>query len=283
MSESKARSSACRTALVLSLAVAGGFEWSCATSTAPQPGTPPFYWAGAKEAFTAGDYDKAIESLDHIVSSDNEYTARAQPMLLIITSGLARGYMDVADTLETGVKAKHVDPGSYRKYISNYRSTAARLSLHFAETFLSFQKGKDDPVPLAFSFPNGSPSVDPELARAAKGFALDSVQMDASLKHTLDRMVLLETCRAAGAPDDAAKGLALFKSGSPQVPRATFLGAMANSLYEQSQLYTPNKLDDPSKQKVLTNLASEALKGVPESKQTKDLMAKIEKSSAKKK
>jgi hypothetical protein len=95
--------------------------------------------------------------------------------------------------------------------------------------------------------------------------------------------VLLETCRAAGAPDDAAKGLELFKNGNPQIPRATFLVAMANSLNEQSQLFALNKLADLSKMKVLTDLASEALKGAPESKQTQELMAKIEKLSAKKK
>jgi hypothetical protein len=283
MAQAKARSGAYRIAPVISLALAGSLQLSCSTSTAPQPGTPPFYWAGAKEAFAAGDYDKARETLDRLLVRENEYTARAQPMLLVITAGLVRGYMDVADTLETGVKAKHADPGGYRKYISNYRSTAGRLSLQFAETFLSFQKGKDDPVTLEFSFPNGSVVTDPELARAAKGFALDPVQMEASLKRSKDRMVLLETCRAAGAPDDAAKGLGLFRNGSPQIRRATFLAAMANSLYEQSQLYAPSKLDDPSKQKVLANLASEALKGIPESKQTKELMAKIGKSSAKKK
>jgi hypothetical protein len=283
MAQAKASSGAYRTALVISLAAAGGFQLSCSTNTAPQPGTPPFYWAGAKDAFAAGDYDKASENLDHLLGGENEYTARARPMLLVTTSGLVRGYMDVADTLETGVKAKHADPGGFRKYISNYRSAAGRLSLHFAEAFINFQKGKDDPVTLAFGFPSGSAAPNPELARAANGIALTPAQIEASLKYSQNRMVLLETCRAAGAPDDTAKALGLFKDGSPQIPRATFLAAMANSLYEQSRLYTPSKLDDPSKLKILTNLASEALKGIPESKQTKDLMAKIEKSSATKK
>ena len=103
MAQAKSRSGGYRTALVISLVAAAGFEWSCSTSTAPQPGTPPFYWAGAKEAFAAGDYDKASENLDRLLSGENEFTARAQPMLLVITSGLVRGYADVADTLETGV------------------------------------------------------------------------------------------------------------------------------------------------------------------------------------
>jgi hypothetical protein len=195
---------------------------------------------------------------------------------------MVRGYINAADSLETGVKAKHADPGGFRKNISNYRSSAAHLSLRFAETFMAFQKRKDDPVPLAFSFPTGSPAPVPELDRAATGMPLNAAQMESALRQSQGRMVLLEACRAAGAPDDTAKALELFKGDGPQVPRGTFLAAMANSLYEQSQLYNPDKLGDPDKVKVMTNLASDALKGAPESKQTKDLMAKIAKATKKK-
>jgi hypothetical protein len=52
--------------------------------------------------------------------------------------------------------------------------------------------------------------------------------------------------------------------------------AMANVLYEESQLFGPRKQDDPEKLKIFTNLASGALKDVPESKQTKELSAKIQ-------
>ena len=190
--------------------------------------------------------------------------------------------MDAADALETGVRAKHNDPGGFRKYISNYRSMAGRLSLHFAETFMSFQKRKDDPVQLAFSFPSGSAAQVPEFARAMAGQPLDAAQVEVATKRNEDRMVLLETCSAVGATDDSAKAMELFKSGSAQAPRSTFVMAMANSLYEQSQLYTSKKLDDPSKVKIFSNLASDALKSLPESKQAKELSAKIEKVSLKK-
>ena len=55
MPQAKARSGACQVALVISLVAAGGLQLSCSTNTAPQPGTPAFYWAGAQEAFAAGE------------------------------------------------------------------------------------------------------------------------------------------------------------------------------------------------------------------------------------
>jgi len=276
------RSHASSALLAVSVIIAGGLQVSCSTETGPQPGSPAFLWNAAKSNFAAQDYVKTAENLDRIVASENEYTARAQSWLLVLTSGMIRGYMDFADGLETGIRAKKSDPGNFRKYISNSRATAGRHSLHFAETFMKFQKGKDDPIPLAFDYPRGSAIPVAELTKAMNGMPLQPTELESGQKRALERAILLETCRAVGAADDTAKAAELFKSGDVKISRATFLTAMGHSLYEQSQLYTPNKMDDPSKVKMFASLASEALKGVPESKQTKELVAKIQKAAVKK-
>src|SRR5258706_5243466 len=116
-----------RILLAISVVTAGGLNFSCSTSTAPQTGTPAYYWAAAKETFAVNDYAKTSEHLGKLLATENEYTARAQPLLLILTSGMVRGYMDIADKLESGVRAKKADPGEFRKYISYSRSPAGRL------------------------------------------------------------------------------------------------------------------------------------------------------------
>jgi hypothetical protein len=265
-----------RRKLTMLVAGAAGLTFSCSTSTAPQPGTPAYFWAAAKETFAANDYAKTSEHLDKILASDNEYTARARPWALILISGTARGYMDLADNFEYGVKAKKADPGGFRKCISNSRSTAGRLGLQFAEAFMRFQKGKDDPIVLGFNFPSGSAAAVPEFARASIGQPLLPTEIESAQRHAIERGILLQTCAAVGAPDDTAKALDLFKSGNAQVSRTTFLAGMADSLYDQAQLYGPRKLDDPEKLKIFSNLAMSALKDVPETKQTKELSAKLQ-------
>jgi hypothetical protein len=52
---------------------------------------------------------------------------------------------------------------------------------------------------------------------------------------------------------------------------------MATAMFDLSQLYSRQKLDDPEKFKTLCTRAQEALKTIPESKATKDLSAKIDK------
>ena len=135
---------------------------------------------------------------------------------------------------------------------------------------------------LAFNYPSGSAAPVPEFTRVMNGQPLQPNEIESAQRRALERGVLLETCRAAGAPDDTAKGADLFKSGDVKVPRSTFLAAMGNSLYEQAQLYSSTKLDDPTRLKMFNSLASDALKGVPETKQTKELNAKIQKAMPKK-
>src|SRR5881394_2771950 len=105
-----------RTLVAVSIVTLSCFEFSCSSGdSAPraEKGTPAFYWAAAGETFAANDFVKTSENLEAILKSENEYTARAQPWLLIVTSGMIRGYAEVADSLEIGVRAKKGDPGGY--------------------------------------------------------------------------------------------------------------------------------------------------------------------------
>ncbi|HZT31993.1 MAG TPA: hypothetical protein VFA33_19045 [Bryobacteraceae bacterium] len=248
---------------------------SCSsTSNAPQPGTPAFYWSAAKETWGLGDYAKAIDNLDKL-SSDSEYAGRAQPWLLIVTSGLSQGYTDLAESYESGARINKAEPLTFRRQANNYRNAASRLALHFAEVYQDFQKGKEDSVTLALPYPSGSPNPVVTLARVGNGILPPANEMEMAQKRSLERAVLLEACRAAGAPDDPAKTQELLKSGDAKVPRAVFVTAMARALYEASQMYTSRKLDDPEKLKIFCSRAQEALKTVPESKETKDLNSKI--------
>ena len=258
--------------LSLNLAV-----FSCSNAPGPpQKGTPAFYWSAAKETYAAGDYSKTIEHLEQLSSSENEYSIRARPWLLVMTSGIARGYMSLADTFEAGARARERDTAIFRRNANNYRTAASRAALQFAETFAKFQGNKDENVPLAFSYPAGSTAQIPALTKVANGMAPPGAELETIQKRSLSRGVLLEACRAVGAPDDPAKAQEVFKAASAQVPRAVFVMAMADSMHQQAQLYSRTKLDDPDKYKIFSTRALEALSTIPESKQTKELKLKID-------
>src|SRR5689334_4597358 len=93
------------------LIVSAGLQLSCSTDSAPKTGTPQYYWSAARENYAAGDFSKTAENLERVAATENEFSARAQAWLLILTSGQIRGQMDLADGLEAGVRARKADPG----------------------------------------------------------------------------------------------------------------------------------------------------------------------------
>jgi hypothetical protein len=257
---------------------------SCSSAPAgPEKGTPAFYWQAAKETFAAGDNMKTLEHLDKLTSSDTEYKPKALPWSLVLSSGLAAGYEDLAEQYEAGARANKTDPAWFRRRVSEYRTVSKQLSLQFADRYAKFAASKGETVPLAFGYPKGSATASPQLTRVSNGIVLPQADVDLALEHTVQRGVLMAACRAAGAPDDPAKAESILKAADPQAPRATFALAIANSLYNLSQIYMPSKADEPEKLKIFCERADEALKTVPPGKESKDLAAKIDKALKKKK
>ncbi|HUE00355.1 MAG TPA: hypothetical protein VMR62_12345 [Bryobacteraceae bacterium] len=248
---------------------------SCSSSTAPQPGTPAFYWTAAKESYATGDYQQTVGHLGNLLSSQNEYSGRALPWMLILTSGMAQGYSDLAQAYDAGGHANRVLTTNFRRQVSTYLGAANTLALQFADNFAKFQS-KDDFITLDFAYPTGSPTEVVLLHKVYGGSWPTDTEIETAQKHAIERAVLLATCRAAGAKNDPAKAQDLFKTGEAKVARADFVSAMANALYEQSQLYARNKLDQPDKLKVFCARAQDALKTVPASSESRDLDKKIQ-------
>jgi len=248
---------------------------SCSGSSAPQPGTPAFYWDAAKQTYAAGDYQKTVENLSGILSGQNDYVARAQPWMLVLTSGMAQGYMDLAEAYNAGGRANRAQTVNFRRQVSNYRGAANTLALQFADTFSKFDN-KDEFVTLAFAYPTGSPTEVQLLKKVYGGAWLPDTEIETAQKRAIEHAVLLATCRAAGAKDDPAKAQDLLKTGEAKVPRAAFIEAVATALFDQSQLYSRNKLDQPDKMKIFCSRAEDALKMIPASKEGAELDKKIQ-------
>jgi hypothetical protein len=242
----------------------------------PEPGTPAFYWGSAKQSFSAGDYLKTSESLDRAMKS-GELATQALPWSLVVTAGLVRGYAEIADDYELGARANRANPGPFRRQASDYRRFARGLTLQLAERIQTFQKTKGEQVALAFPFPNGTQASPPLLGKVVQGMAPPASEAEDALKLELARAMILTASDAVGAGEDSSKAQQMFKGGEVKVPRATFMVAMARALNEASILYGPKKLYEPDRAKMFAQMASDALKGAPDSKDVKALNERIQK------
>lgn len=271
-----------RASYLLGFIAIGALILSTSCSSGPKPpekGTPAFYWQAAKETSAAGDFVKTSEHLSKIIKTDNEFTAKAMVWKLVVSSGLARGYMEYADAFELGARNNKANQMPFRKQANDLRTLANAVALETAEVFSQFkEKNKDAEVVFAFPFPNASPAIPPQLSKAGQGLMMQSEEIETGLQGMLKRSVLMATCAAAGAKEDVAKTEGLFKAGEVKVPRATFLQFMAKTLYDEAQLYSEMKLNNPERMKIFLTQAQEAIKSVPETKDTKELAKKIEES-----
>jgi len=265
-----------RSLLVLALISVLVTLLSCSSQPSqPAMGSPGYYWQGAREVYKAGDYTKTLQNLDNVLATDNEYVARALPWALVLRSGVAEGYMDAAANYDLGAHNSR-EPTAFRRQVSADRDTASQLALQFAEDFGKIGKLQGDTVALEFSYPKGSAAPVSQFTRVATGIALSAAETEAAQQHSIERGVVLATCRAVGATNDPAKTEDLFKAGTASVPRAVFMEAMAGSLFRFSQLYARDKLDEPQKMDALIERARTALAGLPETKEIKELKSDIE-------
>src|ERR1035437_4209940 len=189
--------------------------FSCSSApSGPKMGTPAFYWQAAKEVYAAGDYNKTLQHLDNLLATDNEYTDRALPWALVLKSGLAAGYIEGADNYAVGARLNRSDPSLFRRQVSEYRDSASRMALTFAEDYGRLSRGKGGTIALVFAYPQGTASPVPQFTKITSGIPLPAAETDAAQARVLERGVLLAACRAAGAPDDTAKTEGLLRTGT---------------------------------------------------------------------
>src|ERR1035441_3033043 len=144
----------------------------------PQPGTPAFYWAAAKGSYRAGDFVKTSENLQRILVDENEFSARARAWDAVISSGLAQGYMELADAWETGARSNRLNPTPFRKQVSALRALASASAIQFTEDIHKVVEGNKDPkILLAFAYPAGTPvwnSIEAVFSPSMKNFSFSS-------------------------------------------------------------------------------------------------------------
>jgi len=233
-------------------------------------------WAEAKRSYRIGDLLKTDSTLQEISGTENPFAA-ARVWQLVLSAGLSQGFSELADAYESGNRRDVVNPLRFRNQADDLRSFAATAALEFAQALRNMVgSDQDATVKLAFAFPPGS-AVPPEgILKISNGlWPRDS---DRELVETvmLQRGVLRAVSAAVGSPEDPAAAQARFQTAEVRVPRQTFVLGMAELLYEESELFGPQRMDRPDRLLLMCREAREALRSIPQSDDTRELAIKIE-------
>ena len=220
---------------------------SCAGSASARAGTPEFYWSAAKQTYIAGDYMKTLEDLDQLIDGHNDYSARALPWSLVLTSGMAAGYMELADQFSAGARVNKANALAFRRKATEYRTMASPLVLRFAQNVDKLNQLPAGSISLAFPLPRGNASASGLLSHVSAGTPLSPTDLEIAQTIAIQHSVLMTACVAAGAPNDTAKAAEVLGHASTITPRAAFASSLAKMLETQASIYGRDKLDYPEK------------------------------------
>ena len=252
---------------------------------APDPGTPAFYWGAAGETWRSGDYLKTLDNLSHLTGDKNDFTVKAQPWEIIVATGVARGYVDLAEAGEAAVHKTPARASDIRRQMNVWRGNANSTALALADAFQRFAAAnKQESIALEFPWPPaGNAAMPPQRDRFAAGATLSAADFEGLEQSMIQRGVMLAAARATGAGDDTAKGQEVFRQPKPAVSTETFMVGMGQALYDLSALYGPKKMDMPTRHDMLITLATNAVKAYPKDKDGVALLAKMDKEAKAKK
>jgi hypothetical protein len=248
---------------------------SCSGPSASTVGSAEFYWNAAKETYAAGDYLKTLDDLDNLMENHSEFTARAVPWSLVLSAGMANGYMELADYYMAGARNNKAQALAFRRKANDYRTMASPLALRFAQNVEKMDQLPAGAVPVAFPMPKGSAVVPELFSRIEKGELLSPADSDAAQMLAIQRNVLLAACEAVGAPNDMAKAEDILTHVST-ASHTTFGKAVAQMLEKESKLYSRNQLDQPEKMAILHQRAQTVLRGEAQSGGAMLVEAKVE-------
>lgn len=233
-------------------AVAALFTLASCSATAPQKTasgarTPEFYWSAAAETWSAGNYSKTADHLERLIEKDNPLAAKAVPWYLVVTSGMVRGYTELADRYARGASFNRTNARPLQQRAAQYRAAAAKIALRFAQESERLQHIPLGKIHLPFPMPKGSAAEPPLLTRVGSGMDLTPADRDSAEAVAIQRGVLMTVCLVAGAPNDTAKTREILSRPTPDTTREAFAGALAQLLKTESGLFARDKLDDPDK------------------------------------
>src|SRR5262249_10505713 len=147
----------------------------------------------------------------------------------------------------SGARLNKTNALAFRRKAMEYRNMASPLAQRFAQNVDKVASLPPGAVHLAFSLPKGTAAVSGLVAKISGGFQLDPADQELVQSQAIERAVLLATCEAAGAPNDAARTSEVLGHAVALTPRPTFIKAMLHLMDTESGLYSRDKLDDPSK------------------------------------
>lgn len=238
------------------------------------PEERPTGWAkvyeDGKDLFARSDFERAVDYIRDLAlkKPSNHYSERGQVLSVILLSGLAQGYREVAEAYGSGID-KLEDPGQrseYRRLRQDTYQYARTHALHLAEVARQFVESHDREevtqmkhLIVECRYPSAEvPSSNHLLERAKAGEWITPEEGEVAQRIAL-RMHMQRSMAGALGVEAAQIGAAL-QTGTATVPDAAFNLYLAGELVEGARIFGTKGIDESQNLVVLCDQADASLK-----------------------
>ena len=238
------------------------------------PEKRPTGWAkvyeDGKELFGRSDFERAVDYVRELAlkKPSNDYSERGQVLSVILLSGLAQGYWEVAEAYGAGID-KLEDPAQrreYRRLRQDAYQYARTHALHLAEVARQFvesheveEVGERKELMVECPYPAVDPPSTNQLLERAKGGDWIPPEEQAEAQRNAHRMHMQRSLAAALGVEPAEVGLAL-QTGTARVPDAAFNLYLSGELVEGARIFGTQGLDESRNLVILCDQADASLK-----------------------
>jgi hypothetical protein len=218
-------------------------------------------WKQVNREYESRDYIKTLNYLDDLLRTENDYTARAAALKVVILGGMARSALEIEEACAKGIyRVKRSDSGPYKTCIEGFRWRARTNTLGLIDALNEFEKSAEasGTVSLDFPLPDASSAPSPMIGRTVAGSIPVEKVFEPSVARNVDRQILLQVCDLVATAEVAAVK-DMFASPPVTIPKETFLVGVAKTLLVAAAVFGEDQLADPAKRSATLKRARECL------------------------
>lgn len=218
-------------------------------------------WKQVNREYESRDYITTLNYLDDLLRTENDYTARAAALKVVILGGMTRSALEIEEACAEGIRwVKTTDAGPYKTCVDGFRRRARTSALDLIDALTEFENSvaASGTVSLDFPLPEVSAEPSPMIGQTAAGAMPGEKIFEPSAARILDRHILLQV-RDAVANGDVAAVKDMFASLPVTIPKENFLVGVAKTLLVAAAVFGEDRLDDTSKKSTTLKRAQECL------------------------
>ena len=225
--------------------------------------TPEFAYNEAKEAMSAIKIEKAISLTNEVMSKypNSVQAQRARILRVVLLTGLAHGYGDLADAYVTGFENGGKNAGKLRSAAFDFYRKKKNAVLSFSEScdyMIQNYSDKADYV-LECDFPSKEAPMNRLIEEVKKGNLLDSEQLKIAEEQELREGVLVSLSTFLGAKGDRNQARKLLEEGSKPLDPAEFFVRAGRIFLDDQQLFGRKMLNEVQYYRLFFQKAQECL------------------------